>query len=165
MTGLCELKLNSSEDHLMVSHLLLLLQFRCTGLEKVCINSSSSITPQQLCELVTKCPQLCKVVINKGNFTTDAVLLELARSCPHLQVVTLCGSSEVTQEGVLTLAVHCRQLRKIDFYRIIFTEETVRQLVKYCRRLTKLHMRVYVRENKFGCSMYYSSKEIRALRL
>ena len=162
MTGLRELELDSSEDHLLVLHL---LQLRCTGLEKVSIDSSSSITPQQLCELVTKCPQLCAVDINKGNFTADAVLLELARSCPHLQEVTLCGSSEVTEEGVLTLAAHCRQLRKIDFYRMIFTEETVRQLVKYCRRLTKLYVRVYVREDKFGYNLDYSSKDIRALRI
>ena len=145
MTGLRELNLCGSEDHLLVPHLLLLLQGQCcAGLESLTIRSGSSITPQQLCELVAGCQQLHTLIIYKPNCTSDAVLVELARSCPHLQEVGLY-SSELTEEGVLALGAHCRQLRVISIGRITVTEETVRQLAQHCRRLTYLEVEL----NKF----------------
>ena len=48
MTGLCELYLNSAEDHLLVPHLLLLQGQCCAGLVILFIGSGSSITLQQL---------------------------------------------------------------------------------------------------------------------
>ena len=157
MTGLRQLYLDSSEDH----HLLLLLQGQCcAGLESLSIGSGSSITPQQLCELLKWCPQLRLLDFY---CSSDAVLVELARSCPHLQKV---GLSEVTEEGVLALAAHCRQLREIHIPYTTVTEETVRQLAQHCRRLSKVNIREYVREGGImvGCCKQYSSKEIRALR-
>ena len=91
MTGLRRLYLDSSEDHLLVPHLLLLLQGQCcAGLENLIIGSGSSITPQQLCELVAGFPQLHTITIYKPTCISDLVLVELAHSCPHLQKVTLC---------------------------------------------------------------------------
>ena len=146
MTGLRELELNSSEDHLLVPHLLLLLQGQCrAGLENLTIRPQSSITPQQLSELVTVFPKLQTVTIYKPICSSDAVLVELARSCPHLQKVTLDSNSEVTEEGVLALAVHCRQLREIHIPYTIVNEETVEEVM-------------------MRHSHQYTSKEIRALR-
>ena len=164
MTGLRELELNSSEDHLLVPHLLLLLQEQCcVGLEGLTICYNSSITAQQFSELVAMCPQLHTLRISKPTCCTHTVLVELARSCPHLQVVEL-DSWKVTEEGVLTLAVHCRQLRVISISNITVTEETARQLAQHCRHL--INLCVYVREGEAMAESYkdYSSKEIRALR-
>ena len=167
MTGLRELILGSSEDHLLVPHLLLLLQGQCcAGLESLSINKYSNITTQQFFELVIESSKLLVLYINQSICVSDAVLVELAHSCPHLQKVTLHCSSEVTEEGVLTLAVHCRQLREIYIPETKVSEETVRQLAQHCRRLTKLIMSVYVREGETIVvrGRYYSSKDIRALR-
>ena len=62
--------------------------------------------------------------------------------------------------------MHCRQLQEIDLVGTTVTEETVRQLVQHCRHLTKLHVRVYVREGEVMVGRFkeYSSKDIRALR-
>ena len=156
-TGLRQLCLNSSNDHLLVPHLLVLLQGQCfTGLESLIINPLSSITPQQFSQFVTRCSKLRTLYINNSNCTSDAVLVEQARSCPHLQKVTLYNSNAVTEEGVLALAVHCRQLREIHIPYTTLTEETVRQLAQHCRRLTYLYLRKHPE--------YFSSKEIRALR-
>ena len=165
MTGLRELELSSSEDHLLVPHLLLLLQGQCcAGLESLIIGSGSSITPQQLCELVAGCPQLHTLTIYKPICTSDAVLVELARSCPHLQKFVL-NNSEVAEEGVLALAVHCRQLREIHIPYTTVTEGTVRQLAQHCRHLTELRVTVREGEVMVGHFKHYTSKEIRALRL
>ena len=159
MTGLHQLYLDSSVDHLLAPHLLLLLQGQCcAGLESIIISSGSSITSPQLCELLRLCPQLHTLNNYKPTCTSDAVLVELARSCPHLQVIL--DGSELTEVGVLALAAHCRQLREIDIPYTTVTEETVRQLAQHCRRLTKL----CVTEVMMGYYMQYSSKEIRALR-
>ena len=164
MTGLRQLYLDGSEDHLLVLHLLLLLQGQCcAGLEGLTIFSDSSITPQQLCELEAGCPQLHTLYINQSTCTSDAVLVELARSCPHLQVIL--DGSELTEVGVLALAAHCRQLREIDIPYTTVTEETVRQLAQHCRRLTKLTVRKKEGERMVGPYQQYYSKEIRVLRL
>ena len=165
MTGLRRLNLESSDDHLLVPQLLLLLQGQCcAGLESLTIGSKSSITSQQLCELIAGCLQLQTLYIDKPTCTSDAQLLELARSCPHLQKVTL-NSSAVTEEGVLALAVHCRLLREIYIPCIALSEETIRQLAQHCRHLTELHVRVREGEVIVESCKQYSSKEIRALRL
>ena len=169
MTRLRQLCFYSSEDHLLAPNVLLQLQRQCcAGLEGFIVGSGSSITAQQLCELLKWCPQLHTFLVDNltCNSNSNTVLLELARSCPHLQKVTLC-SSEVTEEGVLALAAHCRQLRVIDIGRTPFTMETVRQLAQHCRRLTELHVRVNVREGEVMApqSRKYTSKEIRVLRL
>ena len=54
MTGLRYIELESSEDHLLVPHLLL-LQGQCAGLERISIRSGSCIIPAQLFELVAGC--------------------------------------------------------------------------------------------------------------
>ena len=93
MTGLRKLYLDKLEDHLLVPHLLLLLQGQCcAGLESLNIYSDSSITAQQLSELVSLCPQLHTLQISKPTCTSDTVLLKLAHSCPHLQKIILDGS-------------------------------------------------------------------------
>ena len=90
MTGLCELNLGNSDDHLLVPHLLLLLQGQCcAGLETLTIWYGSSITPQQVGELVAVCPHLHTLQISKPTCNSNTVLVELARSCPHLQKVSL----------------------------------------------------------------------------
>ena len=147
-------------------HLLLLLQGQCSaGLESLTICNFSSITSQQLCELIAGCPQLHTLNIFKPTCSSDAVLVELARNCPHLQKVTLY-SSEVAEEGVLALAAHCRKLREIHLPYTTVTEETVRHLAQHCRRLTKLYVRVYEREGEVMVGLYkqYYSNDIRALR-
>ena len=167
MTGLRELYLDSSEDHLLVPHLLLLLQGQCcAGLESIIIQYNSSITPQQLREIITRCSQLHTLSIAMSNYIIDAELVGLARSCPHLQEITLDCSPKVTEEGVLALAAHCRQLREIHIPYSLVTKETVRQLAQHCRRLTKLQVSVYVRQGDTMVQGYkfYSSKEIRAMR-
>ena len=162
ITGLRELNLDSSEDHLLVPHLLLLLKGQCCAvLESLDIGFYCSITPQQLSELVTVPVQLCTLTIHKSTCISRGVLVELARSCPHLQKVTLY-SGYVTEEGVLALAAHCRQLQEIHIPKTTLTEETVRQLAQQCRRLTKLRVTVCEGERMVE---QYSSKEIRALRL
>ena len=141
MTGLSELYLYSSDDHLLVPHLLLLLQGQCcAGLEILHIHNSSSITSQQLRALILK--------------------------CPHLQKFILYSSEGVTEEVVLALSVHCRQLREIVLPQTIITEETVRQLAQHCRHLTKLSLCVNEREGEVMVVRFknYSSKEIRELR-
>ena len=85
MAGLRMLDLWSSEDHLLVPHLL--LHAHCAGLESLYIHRSSSITLQQLSELVTACSKLRTLCTDK---IYPDLLVELARSCPHLQKVTLC---------------------------------------------------------------------------
>ena len=135
MTGLRKLDLNSSEDYLLVPHLV------CAGLESLTIRLYCSITPQQLCELVAVYVQLCTLIIYNPTCSSQTVLVELARSGPHLQKVTL-DSSDVTEEGVLALAAHCRQLRELYIPQTTVTAETVRQLTQHCRRLTKLYVRV-----------------------
>ena len=166
VTGLRELHLESSEDHLLVPHLLLLLQGQCcAGLESLYIGPKSSITSQQLSGLVSRCPRLNTLYSIHVNCISEAVLVELARSCPHLQKVTLCFSA-VTEKGVLALAVYCRQLREINLLDHMLTEETVRQLAQHCRYLVKVNMIEYVREGEVmvvRCRQY-SRKEIRALR-
>ena len=165
-TGLRLLHLESSVDHLLVPHLLHLLQEQCcAGLESLYIGSKSSITPQQLSELVSTCPRLDIVYCIHYSCISDAVLVELARSCPHLKKVTLCFSA-VTEEDMLAIAAHCRQLREINLPDNTLTEETVRQLAQHCRRLTKVYMIEYVKEGRLMERRYkqYSSKEIRALR-
>ena len=165
MTGLRKLHLDNSEDHLLVPHLLLLLQGQCcAGLESLSIGSDCSITPQQFCGLVAMCSQLHALHISKPTCTSDAVLLKMACSYPHLQKVTLDSNSEVTEEGVLALAVHCRQLREIHIPYTTLTEETVRQLAQHCRRLTELRVIVRRGDVILGYGKQYSSKEIRALR-
>ena len=160
MTGLRQLCLESSEDHLLVPHLLLLLQGQCcVGLESLTIGSDSSITPQLLYELVALCPQLHTLQISKPTCTSDAVLVELTHSCPHLQKVTLDSNGKVTDVGVLALTAHCRQLRELDMPHITVTEETVRQLAQHCRRLTEL--RVLHDGTVFR---KLSKREIRAIR-
>ena len=162
MTGLRRLYLDSSEDHLLVPHLLLLLQGQsCGGLENLTMRSESSITPQQLCKLVRVFPQLRLLDFHCNS---DAVLVELARSCPHLQKVTLDNIGEVTEKGVLALAAHCRQLREIDISNIIVTEETVRQLAQQCRHLIKLFVDVLEGETMVGHYQQYFGNDIRALR-
>ena len=165
-TGLRLLHLESSVDHLLVPHLLQLLQGQCyAGLESLYIGPKSSITAEQLSELVSTCPRLDIVYCIHYSCISEAVLVELARSCPHLQKVTLCFS-EVTEEDMLAIAAHCRQLREINLPDNTLTEETVRQLAQHCRRLSKVNIREYVREGGImvGCCKQYSSKEIRALR-
>ena len=165
MTGLRELNLWGLEDHLLVPHLLLLLQGqRCAGLESLMIGSDSSITPQQFSELVAMCPQLHTLHIHKSTCSFDAVLVELARSCPHLQEVTLDCSSEVTEEGVLALAVHCRQLRVIIISETRVSEETVRQLAQHCRRLTKLHVECDLLTHGKCDISQYTRKDLMAMR-
>ena len=167
MTGLRALNLWGSEDHLLVPHLLLLLQGQCcAGLESLYIYSGSSITSQQLSELVARCSNLHTLYIVNSACTSDAVLLELARSCPHLQKVTLYSIGEVTEEGVLALAVRCRQLREIHIPKITVTEETVRQLAQHCRCLTDLCVYLLIKkgERKIAVLKEYSSKQMRAIR-
>ena len=159
MTGLRVLDLSNSEDHLLVSRLLL-LQGYFAGLEIIFIRAESSITPIQLCEIVAMCMQLHTLDISNPTCVSDALLVELARSCPHLQEVTLYSSSKVTEEGVLALAAHCRQLRELVLLGTTVNKETVSQLVQHCRRLTSL----YVRNTTSRHPVYLSSKEIRALR-
>ena len=168
MTGLCELKLDSSEDHLLVPHLLLLLQGQCCAcLESLTIGLNCSIFLSQLSELATKCPQLRTICTHKPTYFADAVLVELARSCPYLQKVTLYTSG-LTEEGVMALAVHCRQLQDLYIPNTTLTKKTVRQLVQHCRRLTLLRVRVYERESNdlipVAHYKHFSSKNIRALR-
>ena len=162
MTGLRELDLNSSEDHLLVPHLLLLQGQCCAGLESLSVGSQSSITPQQLRELVTVCTQLQKVSIKKSTCTSYTVLLKLASSCPHLQKVTL-HSRKLAEKSVMALATHCRQLCEIDLAYTALTEETVRQLAQHCRHLTKLHAIVSA-ERRGRVTRVWCWREIRALR-
>ena len=165
MPGLRELYLDSADDHLLVPHLLLLLQGQCcAGLESLNVGSKSSITPQQLCELVRWCLQLQTLYIDKPACTSDAVLVELACSCHHLQRVTL-NSSEVTEEGVLALAAHCRQLRELNILNTTVTEETVRLLAQHCPHLTKLLVVVRKGEVMALYSYQHSNREIRAVGL
>ena len=162
VTGLRELHLESSVDHLLVPHLLLQGQC-CAGLESLTIGSGSSITAEQLSELVSRCTRLNTLYSIHVNCISEAVLVELARSCPHLQKVTL-GFCAVTEKSVLALAAHCRQLREIDLGRTTVSDETVRQLAQHCRRLTSIG-RTY--HNQETCGVYYkvwSRMEIRALR-
>ena len=165
MTGLRDLNLHSFGDHLLVPHLLLLLQGHCARLENLSIREASSITPQQLNEIVAMCPQLLTVTITKATCSTDVVLVELARSCPHLQKLALYSRSEVTEEGVLALAAHCAQLREIYTHSITMTEETVRQLVHHCRYLTKLGTQVPSQGRSRPNVKSWSKKVIRTLRL
>ena len=165
MTGLCQLCLYSSEDHLLMPHLLLLLHGQCcVGLESLTIGSESSITPKQLCELAAVSVQLCTLTIYMPSSISGAVLVELARSCPHLQKISLDNRCKVTEEAVLALAAHCRQLREIHIPYTTVTEETVRELAQHCRHLTEL--RVTVREGEVMAhqTCKYNSTEIRALR-
>ena len=167
MTGLRELILGSTEDHLLVPHLLLLLQGQCcAGLESLSINKYSNITTEQFIELLMENSKLLVLDINQSICVTDAVLVELARSCPHLQKFAVYNISELTEQSVLALAVHCRQLREIYIPETKVSEETVRQLAQHCRHLTKLNLWVNVREGEVMIERYmrYSSKEIRALR-
>ena len=158
MTGLRELDLNNSEDHLLVPHLLLQGQC-CAGLESLSIGSNSSITPQQLCNILKGCMQLRTILIHHCSCTSDAVLVELARSCPHLQKVTL-WSSGVTEEGVMALAAHCRQLQELDLPKITLSKESVRQLAQHCRHLTSvIHKNEWSEYNE-----EWSSGEIREMR-
>ena len=162
MTWLRQLELNCSEDHLLVPHLLLLLQGQCcAGLESLAIGSDCSITFSESIEVSM---QLCTQTIYNPTCSSDAVLVELARSCPHLQRVTL-DSSEVTEEGVLALTAHCRQLREIHILYTTLTKETVRQLAQHCPRLTELYVREKEWNAMVGNYRQYSIKEIRALRL
>ena len=165
-TGLRELHLDSPEDHLLVPHLLQLLQGQCyVVVESLYIGPDSSITSQQLSELVSRCPQLNTMYGVFSKCVSDAVLVELARSCPHLQKVALY-SNELTEEGVLALVAYCRQLREIIVQYTTLTEETVKQLVQHCPRLTTLIMNLYVKVGDLMVGRYkrYSGKEIRALR-
>ena len=160
MTGLRELRLDSAEDHLLVPHLLLL----CAGLESLYIHSTSSVTPQQLSEILPECANLHTLDVRKPACISTAVLPVVALP-PHLQKVTL-HNTELMEEDVLTLAVHCRQLQVLNVNNIAVAEETMGKIVLYCRRLTELHIRVTVREREalVERSRHYSSKEIRALR-
>ena len=165
MTGMREMGLLCSEDHLIVPQLLLLLQQgQCANLSMLYITRESSTTSQQLCELVTYLSQLDTLYSRKHIGTSDAVLVELARSCPHLQKIILYSSSsdKVTEEGVLTLAAHCRQLREIHIPLTTVTEETVRQLAQHCRRLTKVHAKL----SKDGKAMEvgFGRKPLREMR-
>ena len=56
MTGLRTLCLNSSNDHLLVPHLL--LQGHLAGLESLIIKPLSSVTPQQHSEIMARCSKL-----------------------------------------------------------------------------------------------------------
>ena len=166
MTGLRELHLESPEDHLLVPHLLLLLQGQCcAGLESLYIGPVSSITSQQLSELISRCPRLASLNCLHGSCISNVVLVKLACSCPHLQTVKLCFS-EVSEEDILALAAHCRQLREINLLEHILTEETVRQLAQHLHHLTKLNMSLYEKQGEVmvECCRQYSKKEIRALR-
>ena len=132
MTGLQQIYLNNKDDHIHIMPHLPLLQGHCASLQ---IDISSSITPQQLCKLLTGCPQLHTLIIYHSTCISDAVLVELARSCPHLQKVTMV-SSEVTEEGVLALAAHCRQLWELYLPRTSLTEDTIRQLAQHFTHFT-----------------------------
>ena len=164
MTGLREMELCDSWDHLLLPHLLLQGQC-CAGLERLTIYSDSSITPQHICELVARCCNLKILSISKSTCISDAELVELARSCPHLQEITL-NSSELTEEGVLALAAHCRQLREIHVSYTALTEETVRQLAQHCRHLTKLRVRVKQRDDAYTgyTNKKLTKRDIKALR-
>ena len=166
MTGLRELHLESSVDHLLVPHLLLLLQGQCyAGLESLYIGPDSSITAQQLSKLVSTCPRLATLYCLHGSCISNVVLVELSRSCSHLQTVKLCFS-EVSEEDILALAAYCRQLREINLLEHMLTEETVRQLAQHLHHLTKLNMSLYKKQGEVmvECCRQYSRKEIRALR-
>ena len=164
MTGLRKLNLGNSEDHLLMPHLLLLLQGQCcAGLESLMIGSDSRITPDQLSDLVAVCPQLHTLTIFNPTCTSDAAIAVLTRSCPHLQKLILY-SSEVTEEGVLVLAAHCRQLREIYIPYITVTEETVRQLAQHCRRLTQLHVECDLLTHGKGDISRYNRKDLMAIR-
>ena len=158
MTGLRMIYLANSEDHLLIPKLLLLLQEHSARLKSLTIRSISSITPQQLTEVLKECPQLNTLHVDKRTFTTDAILVALAHSCPHLQKVVL-NYSTVTEEGVLTLAAHCRQLREIYIPKLTLSELAVRQLVQHCPHLFELFMNVNNKENE-----RLFSKDIRVLR-
>ena len=166
MTGLRELHLESSIDHLLVPHLLLVLQGQCcVVVESIYIGPDSSITAQQLSELVSRCPRLATLYCLHCSCISNVVLVELACNCLHLQTVKLCFS-EVTEEDILALAVHCRQLREINLFEHMLTEETVRQLAQHLHHLTKLNMSLYEKQGEVmvECCRQYSRKEIRALR-
>ena len=161
MTGLREIVLESSEDHQLVSRLLI-LEGHCAELESLTIKSDSSVTSQLLSELVVGCSNLHKLTIYHPTCISDAVLLALARSCPRLQEVRL-SCSEVTEEGVLVLAAHCRQLRKMFLTYITLTEETVRQLARHCPHLTKFSGKVFT-ELTFYAFRNWSWTILRKLR-
>ena len=149
MTGLRQLKLCNSQDHLLVAHLLLLLQGQCcAGLESLIVWPESRITAQQLCELLRECSQLHTLTIYN----------------PTCKATPDTGNG--TDEGVLALAAHCRQLRELYMPYITLTKETVRQLAQHCRRLTRQHVNVYEREGEVMLvhRKQYTCKEIRALR-
>ena len=160
MTGLHELYLGSSMDHLLVPYL---LQGQCCADLKIFnIKTLSSITPEQVNELVLGFRQLHTLDINKAITITDAVLVDVARSCPYLQKVTL-DRSKVTEEGVLTLAVHCRQLRQIEMPFITCAKVTIRKLVQRCRRLTEL--RVCLKQGeKLHSRWKFSKQDIKDMR-
>ena len=162
MTGLHNLYLDSSDDHLLVPHL---QQGHCASVEILTIESDSIITPQQLNELVTWCNQLYTLRIHQTTCTSEEILVpvKLARNCPHLREITLDCRSKLTEEGVLTLAAHCRQLREINIPYIACTEETVRQLTQHCRHLTELRVRVKLRENVYA-NKKFTKRDIKALR-
>ena len=160
MTGLRRLLLDNPEDHVLVPHLL--LPGHCAGLESLTVGANSSISLQQLSELIESCCQLQNLVVSCQIQLSYEVLAELAHNCPHLQKVILVGC-EVTEDGVLTLAVHCSQLREIDIPRTTVTEETVRQLVQHCRRLIKLRSSVPTK-GKYSAYKIWSRRELRELR-
>ena len=159
LTGLRILHLWDTADHLLVPHLLLLLQGQCSNLDNLYIHPNSSITPQQLMELVLCCSKLHRLSIYQPTCISDAVVVQLARSCPHLQRVVL-DIGNATEEGVLALAAHCRQLQVISISHITVTEETVRQLTQHCRHLIELYVRVI---GERECRKLFKS-EIKAIR-
>ena len=158
LTGLRELVLDSSEDHL-----LLLQNGQFSNLESLYINPNSNITALHLMGLLRGSPLLHTLYIEKPACISNVVLVELAHSCPHLQKFTfLHNSSKVTEKGVLALAAHCRQLRVIDIPMITVKRVTFNQLVQHCRHLAEL----CVRDNRFVTQPYirYYECEIRELR-
>ena len=157
LTGLREMDLDSSEDHL------LLLHGHYPNLESLYIHPNSSINAEHLIELIRGAPLLHTLIVEKSTCTSDVILVELACSCPQLQKVTLFNS-EFTDKGVLALSVDCRQLRVLVLHNSRLTHRSVRQLVLHCRHLTELYVQVSEGNARAQRYILYSSKEIRELR-
>ena len=157
------LKLSISEDHLLVPHLLQLLQGRrCAGLESIAIGSKSNITLSQFCELIRQCPHLQRLELFDHTDFTGLILVELARNCPQLQEITL-NNIEVTEQCMLVLATHCRQLREVYIPRGLVSVEAVKRIAMNCRHLTALCIRGHINRSNRS-SVHYFKKDIRALR-
>lgn len=121
-------RIPSAEEHRRVRHLVL------QRLE-------SSVTDDELAQVVGACPHLETLVLSGVPETTDKTIVLLAKNAVNLQGLNLTGCQLVTDVGVQELVAKSLPLQWIQLSGVVgLTDPTISAIAKSLSRLIELEL-------------------------